>query len=452
MTIGIHHSFLFNSRARCLVLLLFVFSGFGCAFAPPYLKVEQALVSQRYPNALAQLEKNKKEYGDKSRLLFYFDRLWLEHLNGNFEASNKYLESANRLIDDLYTKSISAEAMSFIGNDMNLAYAGENFERVLMHVVGMLNYIFMGNVEEAQVEGRRADSRLKQYSEKFGKDKVVYKEDALARYISAVLYEQQGQKWDAYIDYKKCKEAFAQYRAAYGTAEPVQLGRDLLRMAQGLGEKEDIARFTAEYPGAVSASMEKLQKEKGEVLVFLYEGLAPEKLSVYFQEPAVLSDGTRQIIQIAFPVFRSRQKAFYAATFSTGERVQPLEVFEDITSIALKDLDDRIAMIRVKAIARAITKFQLARSAQKAAKDSGGGIASLLTTLTTNIYTAVTEQADTRSWRILPGRIQLARMSLKPGKYNFMLRVKTPKGLQEIPFDQVKVEAGKKVFLKYAIY
>lgn len=129
-----------------------------------------------------------------------------------------------------------------------------------------------------------------------------------------------------------------------------------------------------------------------------------------------------------------------------------LELAEDITQIALKDLDARILRITVKAMARGLAKFQAGRKLQQAANDSGNILARILAFLTSNIYSLASERADKRSWRTLPGRIYLARVALDPGVTTLSLRMETPAGLVTRDFPNLKIEAGKKIFLRAMIY
>ena len=431
----------------CMLLVTMV----GCGFAPPYVKVEDSLRAGNYIGATKALEENKKAYGDKSLLLYYFDRLWAEHLAGNYKTSNDYVELADKLIDDLYTKSVTGEALAFLGNDMSLPYDGENFERVMLHTVGMLNYASLGQVDEALVEARRADQRLMQYVDKAGKDKVTYQQDALSRYLSASLYESEGgqARWDAFLDYKKCDEAFASYAKAYGTPLPGLLKSDLLRMSSKLGEKEATNAFFARFGSQPLADT----KDKGEVIVILNEGLAPVKISDHIDLPIALSDGTVQYFSAAFPRFVPRLTSFASAKVSDGAgEAVPLELFQDVQGIAIRDLADRVALIRVKAIARATVKFQAARALQQEAKKEGGEGAQLLAILSTNIYGIISEQADTRSWRTLPGRISLARLNLAPGLHNLHLSINTAGGPIMRDFPGVDVKAGKVRIVEASVY
>jgi hypothetical protein len=440
-------AFSFMHRHLKNLVLLLPLLAMGCAPLAPYQKIEGDMQAGQFDQAAQEVESSQKSYGGSSRLLYLMDRAETLHLAGDYAQSNQALEQANGLIADLYTKSLSKEAFSFMLNDTSLDYVGEDFEKVWVNILGMLNYVFLDKPEEALVEARRADERLSQYARDYG-DKAVYREDALARYLSAVLYESQGQLSDAYIDYKKCRQAFQQYAASYGTPEPAFLGSDLCRLSQSLGYDDDFDDWKSKYPSIQFEKQHDLNG-KGEVLLLLYDGLAPAKTDDWISIPI-----GSLIYKLAFPKFVSRPDSLGGAALEApGPGLsQDLSLMEDVDAIAVKDLQARIGRISVKAIARATAKFAANAKIQEEAKNSGDPAKELLAFFGTNLYTLVTEQADKRSWRTLPGRIYLTRMALEPGTYDLFLHLRTAGGDRMKVFRHVVLEAGKKAFLKEVVY
>jgi hypothetical protein len=292
------------------------------------------------------LAKGEKDYGQPARLLYLFDRTSLAHYDGDWTGSNEALEEADRLIDELYTKSLSSEASSFFVNDMSLPYRGDNYERVMLHVLGMLNYAALGARDDAMVEARQADAQLKAYAQEVGQDKVGYREDALARYLAAVLYERGSRQelWDAYLDYKKADEAFDLYAKLYGTPKPQRLKVDLQRLAQGLGEQEDLLKWQARDGAQAFTPLSETRRDRAELIVLLYDGLAPAKLSESIHVPVNLDDGTAQYFSLALPKAVVDNSPLPQALLSVaGQKAVPFELFQDISAIAVRDLQDKSA-------------------------------------------------------------------------------------------------------------
>lgn len=431
---------------RAAVALTALAALFACGCAElPYRPVEGALRRGDTAGARAALEAGSKAYGSPARLLLLMDEAALDHYAGDAQASARAVDDADKLIDQLYTISLGSEALGMLTNNMNTPYTGENFERVLLHVVGMLDYASLGERDEALVEARRADDRLKQYAKSVGADKVGYREDALARYLSAVLYEggDAQDRQDAYLDYKKADEAFDLYAQLYATGKPRRLMADLQRMAAALGEDEDLARFrqrdgVVEAPAPIPGG--------AELLVLLYDGLAPVKVSRQLNLPAALDDGTVQYFSLALPEFVVRAPGLPRARLVAGGRSADFELFEDVNSIAVRDLRDRMGLVMLKETARAVLKFQAARAIQKKAAEAGEG-AQLFAALATNIYGVISSQADIRSWRTLPGRIWLARLAVPSGAVHPYLLLERDGERRDLDLGAQTLRPGEQRFL-----
>jgi hypothetical protein len=128
---------------------------------------------------------------------------------------------------------------------------------------------------------------------------------------------------------------------------------------------------------------------------------------------------------------------------------QQTVLVEDITAIAIKNLEDRIGRITAKAIARATTKYLLSRAIREKASKGDDPLPKILSDVGTNLYSLLSEQSDKRSWRTLPGQIQMARLLVPPGTYRVEVQFVSRQG-HEITgkvFSEVKLQAGKKRFL-----
>ena len=115
---------------------------------------------------------------------------------------------------------------------------------MLINAFLALNYVEKGEPDEALVEARKVDEKLRVYAKEYD-GKNTYKEDAFIRYLMGVLYESRGEINDAYISYKKAYETYAVYTKDYGTRAPSFLLDDLVRTAT-------LMAFDGESPSAGS--------------------------------------------------------------------------------------------------------------------------------------------------------------------------------------------------------
>jgi hypothetical protein len=438
-----------------LALILCGLPVFSCA--PPvkhYVKVNQCLVQQDYTTALLELQKNKAEYKERNAALYYLEEGLIHHFAANYQQSNQSLAKAEGIMDALYTKSISKEAASFLINDNTVPYSGEDFENALVNLFMALNYAKAGLHEDALVEARKVDNKLNVLNSRYDDDKKnVYKEDAFIRFLMGVLYEVEGEVNDAFISYRKAEEIYRNdYTHNYGVSAPKVLIENLLRTGKEMGFYEEIAEIQAAYPGVIP--MDPSQKRKmAEIYLIHYNGWGPEKVEKQWMVP--MPDG--YIAKIAYPEFQKKNYRIHHAeiqlrNLESGQAHQfQTEMMEDIGSIAVMNLENRLTRIKVKAIARATTKYLATKAASKAAEDQGGALVGLLVQVAGNVAAAASEKADLRHWRMLPAEIRVGRILVPPGQYEGEIRFVNASGLQisKRIMGSCTVQAGEKKFLRH---
>jgi hypothetical protein len=371
------------------------------------------------------------------------------HLAGRYEESNRFLTAAEEKIEALYAVSISQEAASFLLNDNTLSYEGEDFEKVMINILSAINYASLGLWDDALVEARKVDHKLSLLNDRYEK-KNVYKEDALARYLSGILYEAKREYNDAHIAYAKAYEAFLENRKNYQTPLPAMIGPDLLRTSDAIGLIEEKAEYTQLFPNAAWESERELAAN-GEVIFLAFVGRSPVKIDRFVDIPIPDGQGGIYPVRIAFPQFVRQPARIREVEIRAGDppsAPRKAERVEDVSAIALKNLDDRIGRISAKAIARATAKAAGALKIRREAAKSKDPGRKFLTDLVTDLYSLGTEKADKRSWRTLPAEILLARIVLPPGSRRLSVRYLDERGnaVEERSFE-IELKAGEKKFL-----
>ena len=423
-------------KKRALVILACLISLSGCAPLNFYSMIDPYIASGDFKSADDIVDKEKKQYEGMHELLYYFDKGSLLQMLGDFKGSISNLDKAEDTIDSLYTKSATKEISSFFSNDMNLPYEGEDFEQVMVNVMKALDYMYMDDFDGARVEARKVNNRLNLLTDRYeGKNK--YKDDAFARYLSAFSYEAEGNLNDAYIDYKKSYQAYQDYAGLYSSEMPEDLKADLLRVSQALHRTDDYNAYKADFNGMQYMEQTELNS-MGEVLIVIYDGMAPFKVSNFIQSPVYNEKtGKTTLVRVAFPKYVSRYYRINSATASIAGADYNSFVTEDLNTMAIANLEDKNALISVKAIARAAAKYIAGEAISSGAKNQWLDMA-------VNIYNVASEQADTRSWRTLPARFQVIRMQLKPGKYDINVRLNMLDGSVKEETVSVKIKERQK--------
>ncbi len=448
-----------------------------------YARVDRDLESGHPTEAVAALEGKQSSYGSRSQVLYSMDLGMVQQIAGQYHESNQSLTTAEDLSEALYTRRISSEAEAFLTNDTALPYEGEDFEKVMLNVVMMVNYADLGLLDDALVEARKADHKLSVLNDRNG-GKMSYSKDPLARYLSGALYEGVGDLNNALVAYRLAYDAFQQAMKLYGTPVPDLLRADLLRLSEAMGLTDEHQEYRREFPGIAWRQVADT-KDLAELIFVSGEGRAPTKRDVFIDVPfsrqalavvlatkgviypnysehraaqSVLYGLTGRVMRIAVPKFvprRSRVSQAEAIVSSGGTRFDaPLALMEDVTATAVKDLDERIVRTTVKAVARAAWKFALAEGVRVGVQSAvgrqhGGELVGAIAGVLAHVAAVSTEEADKRSWVTLPDRIHVGRVLVPPGTYDIDLhwRGRAGEEVAKQPIRSITVKAGEKRFI-----
>ena len=435
----------------------------GCAGARLDVPVFQGDVARgRYDAALSQLEKA----GDENDVASLLDRGLLLGALGRYRESNAVFEQAELRIEDLYTRSLSKEALSLLTNDRALDYRPAGFEYAYVAYYRAWNYLRLGWTEDVLVEARRIGQRLAWRSAECPDDDGACGHDLFLRYFSGLLFEWGGEINDAYVAYKQADLARASMASRFGVEPPGDLGLRLVRLARRLGFEDEAALYATTYGldpdraldpglGSVVVIFENGmvgRRGQNDLTIPIFKGETKEMRRDQAGWPSRLSRRAEThyenveldyLLRIAIPRFEERPPAAGAATFTLGPRSEPTRVTAAISAQAAASLEEAMGGILLRAVGRALTKY-LAKEA--ADKNIGEGAGLLI-----NLLGAVVEGADTRSWRSLPYEIQTAAFEVPAGRYQGRLNLPGPGGtvLAEQVFPDIRVPAGRIAFVRY---
>ncbi|MFC1858143.1 COG3014 family protein [Thermodesulfobacteriota bacterium] len=416
--------------------------------------LEQQLAANDYQAAYRLVKNNKHQYKNINQVLFYADMGLLTHYAGMYRESIENLFEAERLVEELFTTSVSRQAATLVVNDYMAPYKGEDFESVMFNLLLALNFLKEGEIEDALVEARKVDAKLNLINSYYPDDKQnVYKEDAFVRFLMGIIYEMGGTQEDlndAYVSYKRAAEIYAKdYRVNYQMSVPPLLLSNLLSIVPLMGTDE-LHDYTKRYP-AVEMVTTSEKQEKGELYFLHYNGKSPEKVehAIWARMP----DG--YIMKIAFPKYRSRpfrirSSMVKVTNVRTGMTTTiETELGENIAAIAAENLENRRTRILAKAIARATAKYLAVKKGAEKLKEEYGKDTGKYGEVIGNIVAVATENADLRCWKTLPAEIRIARCLLDPGTYTVELFFEDQTGqtIGQLSLGQKSVQKKEKQFV-----
>lgn len=423
-------------------IIVILFAGIlnsGCAGQGVFLELESNLQNGNCEQAVQLMENSRQSYGGSARLLYLLDSAMVNMHCKNHDTAQVFLHEAETLSEELWTESITRNAAAMVTSDYALEYAGEDYERVHIHLMSAIMYLQTGNLDDALVECRRLNSLLELINSGYEK-KNVYREDAFARYLSGTLNEADGEMDDAFIDYLLAFKSYSSDYSAYDTELPDILVEDLLRLGAEVHRMDDVKALIPDAGEWYDPNIKNIA-ESGKVILIVFSGHAPRKIEDRFFVPT--PNGP---VGIAFPEMAvSPPLCSHGLLTLVGERNVvdgPLVLVEDINSIAVKNLDDRKGRIMAKTVARAVAKQLVIDGIANQADDKRDqqNISIALNIL--NL--AFIERADTRSWRTLPGEILMARLFVTSGTYTGRLSMCLDR---QMDMGQVTIKAGETTYL-----
>lgn len=406
-----------------------------------YEPITAELQNGNYETAVAQIEtaQSEKKYQKKDRFVYFIDAGLAYHYAADINNSNQKLTQAENAADDLFTKSITRAAASLLLNDNVLEYSGEDYEILYTNLFMALNYIATNNFDDAFVETKRANEKLNLLEQKYRKasddynqgieddtavvkinyeaKKVRFNNDSFARYLSMRMYAAEGKLDDAIIDYNLLKRAFIEQPYIYNFDMPD---------VKYLPENKDNTIFSVVGLAGLSPVKEaldlRLRTDKDLNLVqILYTD--PERQDSEYGHLA-LPVSEDYYFKFSIPQIVSRPSFIDKINvYANSEYLGELQLLEDVGAVANETFEAKKSLIYLRTVARAIFKGLAAHKAkQKEDKDKKeGAFGNWLKKALIDVATDISENADLRCSRLLPGKIYVGDFEIAPGNYNIRI-------------------------------
>jgi tetratricopeptide (TPR) repeat protein len=434
----------------------------GCAGAGFNGAGFQAEVARgQYDAALKSLDAFPKN--DVSSLL---DRALLLQAQGKLDESNRAFDTAELRIADLYTRSLSREALSLITNDRALEYRAAAYEHVYIAYFRSWNYLDRNDVEGTLVEARRINQRLDFLAASCPEEDGTCGNDVFLRYWSGLLFEWGHEPNDAYVCYKKAHEALRSEGEFHPELAPADLGERLVDLAGRMGWKDEAKFYAGLYgldPRPKPASRLGTvvwvwengfvgRREQATTILPILKGETEEirKDQATWSQTLANRKGMNYdgvevdyLLRISLPIFVDVPPRAGSADFETDQVCVHAQTLAPLSGMAQNALDRAMGGIVLRATARGLAKYLAKKTADKeVGKDAGTLV---------NLLGLALEQSDTRSWRSLPHEIGVAVLPVEPGTHATRIRVRGPDGqtLEDVTQTGVQVPAGGLVFLRH---
>jgi hypothetical protein len=377
----------------------------------------------------AQLEEALPRAG-KDADVISLDLATAQLFAGHPERAERTLREVRDRFDYLEQKDFTEATLSYVLDDNQRAYAGEDYEKVLIRVMLALANL-MGDGGDAEAYSLQVTAKQQQIIDSGAQPgeenpKAAYQRVAVGAYLHGVLREATHGNYD---DAERSFAAVVSWQPGFSAG-----GFDLERVREG--------RHSA--PG------------NGVLYLFAFVGRGPYKREVseiptsaamLIADRILSAVGQHSLPPTLAPikvpqVVTSENQVDRVLVSVAGKAAGTTETVTDVGQLAVQQYQAIYPHILARAVARRAVK-KAAVYAVKEQIDGLSGWGSLALDAAGVVWEA-TESADTRCWALLPDTIQVLRLELPAGQHTLGLRPcrgPVPVG-GESPFS-VRIEDGR---------
>lgn len=443
----------------------------GCStYADQSARLRAAALDGDRARALTILSEDSDDDPD---LLALLQRGLLHYEDGDFAGAIADFARAETALDESYTKSISKEALSFLTNDATRDYVPYPSEQVLLNVYAGLSYLGIGDRQGALVELRKVALRLQQL-ESLRVDTEGYHDDPFLQWLSAMLFADDDDGNAALVACRRALTAFQTESRIWPRPVPNAFLIDYLRFARRFGFGDEAQELLERYP---DLRMPLPAGDTGEVILIFGCGFVDhlEELRTDFpilesDDPKQNDDYARRVwvrgrrgtyhprrdvkidywLSVAIPVLANTPTHERRARLSSGEFSEDTTEAADLSAVFGLTFDEGEGSRMVRTIARALAKYLAVQAVKKDKDGKDHEVAGFFA----NLVASATERADTRSWSLLPGELQMARLRLPTGDHAMTVDILDDAGhvVRTADYPSVRVVRGEHTVLYQRAY
>ena len=458
-----------------LILLLttvtLLFTGCANKSMTRYEALAPVFENKGYEATIAEVKKQQEDlYGSNTEFLYYFDLGVLYHYNGDYRESAENFAKAEKIYDDLYTRSISNEAAAIVTNDNVRPYRARPFEVLVLHELQIMNYLALKDADGAMVEVNRAQKAM---TALYQKDNDKTNDNGFLRYLTALVYEMAGEPDEAAIAYYKTVKAYNENILNL----PKEAREFIVEGLKRTDREDDIRKLGLD--GTMPTPKANAVREMGqEIVVIGYAGHSPILGELYLSgtyvsggalnltykdgktgrmqsttaiAPSVAGAGNGQTFHISFALpeahpFRSKVDHFNVSVDDqSGFRPEKVMALDKELEMNLKD---EFATTMTRTAIRVVLRTIAAQAAKKAMK-TDNALINLFTSIGTDVAQSQLEKADLRIALVLPNSFQMTRIPVEPGSHEITVTAEGDNGntVNIFKYSNVSVKKGEKRFI-----
>jgi hypothetical protein len=394
----------------------------------------------------ASIKSLKQNLDSADKDLYGMELGRVQQLAGDYQGS---LQSYATVINDVQQQQLTAKIRasnllaqtgSLMSNDNALPYQVKSYELVFLYNYQALNYLAMGDIQNAMVSVRQSDQQQQWYVTQhqyqlqqaqqisqqhgwsfnpleYGASKSTYKvaqqvtdpmQNGFAYYLSGIMYEATGDYDDAFISLQNAiqLEPNNQY-----------VRNKLLEVLEERGGSPSMFQQYMKQFGLSQAPV--IPQNSGQVVVIYEQGLVPPMQQASYP---LNFEGASQLF--VFPVYKPAGQPAPVLTVSlqqnnTKTTLGQTQELINVEAVAAKELTQEYPIIFIREALRLATQAGILTAPTNNNKNDQA--AQLVNSIAAGLYMSIMAGADLRSWLTLPNSVQVFQGYLQPAQNSLIL-------------------------------
>lgn len=354
-------------------------------------------------------------YGDKNTLLLQLERGAASLAAGDGELAITSLDKADQLSSFLYEMDTGSAVSQWVFNDSASAYYARPYEDIYVNVLKQVAFLEQGRIDnaatveserqlnksqflrakydqflqraEADAEQRglarsRANSDLKFASGGGGE----FVNSTLGCYLSAVIYMLAGNTGQQEFATASLQDTIARHPTLFARVDPAKI-----------------------------AALKTLTEADANVLVISFVGRSPR-----VREREIMLPITGQFHRIPFPemIMTPSQISGVGVEVDGISAAEQMDLIEDMALVMRENFERNLPSVYTRTMIRLAVKLGIVAGASYGVHaGTNDGALTAITAIGATWLMMQSEQADVRSWTMLPGRAYVKLMKLPPGEH-----------------------------------
>lgn len=392
-----------------VVCLLGALLGSGCSSHVHHLKdVRNAYFAGDLATARAKIDEAVTKHPREAEV-FELEQGSVLLSEGKVKEAEQVFRRVRDRLDHLEQKDAAELALSMLTDDQQLAYAGEDYEKILVRVyLAFAN--LLGDGQDASAYALQVTSKQDEIIQKGtgpdGKNpKTAYQRVAAGAYLQAMLREATHQNYD---DAARSLERVCHWAPEFRHGQ-----LDLERVRKG---RHSSPGHGVLYVFAL-VGRGPYKEERAEIATQAGLLIADRILSATGKHTLPPTIAPVKVPRVVCPVNHVASVAVQV----DGKALGQTETLTDVGRLAVQQAEAVFPQVLGRAIARRVVKKAAVYGVKEALPTHAEAQLTSIVLDVAGVVWEATEAADTRCWGLLPDKIQVLRLELPAGTHRLAL-------------------------------